>query len=474
MHSVDYTRVGAGERRQLVDGSIVYEGTTSRLRVVRASTSLGITIDVFDSAGSCVPLIATPLGSDLELIEEDGAGHIARFASFEALYRHGTISGIMLCGLLRASPITLTIHPDQAGSCYHIHIRWENPHPLPCRRLAHSWRLAPEYLPVQMRWPAEAGVVCSPLQAAFVQTDTYYCGLAPDPEEATCAALGARVVVDDDVRLESGVLPAGEGTATTPTGFSFAYTLSVDGRAQPGRGFQLLARQLGRSGALACAVAERVQSGPGVIPPLPQIPAARDWSPCHREGSPAEIAALARHYLSLAEQGDLYHLDTGLCWVDRLCLEQQVYEVPGGIPTGHLGSGPEWETVNRWAPELFFDAFRLSGRAEYIARGLAAFAALPENSRGALFTRLWRRYGDIYLHADFQEAIALGQADTVLPVFTEDGIELLIDTSIPRPRRLVIEGSRERYSLRVNGVLLGHFPSEELRAGITWPPAPPN
>ncbi|HEY3418843.1 MAG TPA: hypothetical protein VGM23_18365, partial [Armatimonadota bacterium] len=414
----------------------------------------------------------TPLGSDLELIEEDGSGSVARFASFEALYGQETITGIELVGLLQGIPIRLTIRPDQSGTCYHIQVHWENPHPLPCQRLAHSWRLAPDYLPVQVLWPRGAGdgTVLTPMQAAFVQSDSFFCGLTPDPEENTCPALGAQLQVSDDLRIDYGILHASE----IPAKLSFAYTLCVDGRALPGRGFQVLARQLGRSAALACAMPDESKRGTSVIPPLPHDPAGRDWSPCRREGSPAEIAALARHYLALAEDGDLYHLDSGLCWVDRLCLEQQIHEAPNGLPIGHLGGGPEWETVNRWAPLIFFDAFRLSGRAEYITRGIAALAALPANAQGAIFSRLWDRYGDIYLHADYQEAILLAQTGVILPVFTQDGIELLIDNDALRPLRLVVEGSRDCYDLRVNGTPFGNVSCAELRAGITLPLAPAN
>ncbi len=168
-----------------------------------------------------------------------------------------------------------------------------------------------------------------------------------------------------------------------------AYDLCLDARALPMQGFQQIVRLLGSREALILAGSMPATPLAGELPPLPPLPDTLDWIPFLYEGAPEAIAAWVHYALSLATQDDWHLLEDALCWLDRLCLHQRVFEVPGSEPLGAFGSGAAWQSTALWAPILLLQAFRLTGMLEYAYRAKAALrVARAGASAGARAARV--------------------------------------------------------------------------------------
>ena len=227
---------------------------------------------------------------------------------------------------------------------------------------------------------------------------------------------------------------------------------------------------LGNKEALAIAGGVAAVGHAGALPALPPVPDTANWIPLMREGSPEAIAAWVRYLLSQAEHGDWDLQEEALCWLDRLCFHQHVFEIPGGAPLGLVGSGDAWYVTSLWMPSLLLHAYRLTGMPEYAFRARAALCALAPADQARVIQQLSPRFGDIYLHADYGEAFALGPVEFHGALCTPNVISLEITRTLAdAPLTLVAEGVMEPCRLSVNGQMLGVILPEQFAAGIALP-----
>lgn len=460
------------DRRRVEHGSIICDNGAVRLRIVRPGASLVLVIDARDLQEQWVPLASTPADADIDFLDADGGEQSIRFHSYDPLEVDGRTCGIVLHGSLGNARVSLTsLLPDASTWSQHT-LEIHGLAHTDCRRLTQRWHLASEYLCAETSWPSRIihGDELAESPAAFQQAGPLFAALAPDLEEGDSSFLGVHSHIQDHPCLEYGVLTSDHRTLKLPETLKLAYALCLDARALPQRGFQQIVRELGSQEALAAAGGCATAPSTDALPPLPAVPDATDWLPFTYEGPALSIAALTQHLLLLAEQGDWHLLEDALCWLDRLCFHQRVFETPGGAPLGTIGSGPAWQPTALWMPVLLLHAFRLTGIFEYAHRALTAISALAPAEQALVMGQLAPTYGDIYLHADFQEALALGPVEILSAVCTPGAIWFELDGSAcSAPQRLVVDAADGAYTVTVNGHALGAISSAQLRAGLAIP-----
>lgn len=162
--------------------------------------------------------------------------------------------------------------------------------------------------------------------------------------------------------------------------------------------------------------------------------------------------------------------EEALRWLDRLCFHQHVFETPGGAPLGSIGTGAPWQVTSLWMPSLLLQAYRMTGMSEYAYRARAALSALAPEDQARVLQHLAPRFGDIYLHADCQEVIALGPVEIHAARCTPAAIALDLARTVPdAPLLLVAEGITAPCLLTINGESLGLLPPARFHAGIDLP-----
>jgi len=457
------------DRRNIEQGSIVCENSVLRLRILRPSSSLRLIIEARDQQDDWIPLAITPPEANPDFQDATGHPQSMQFYSYEPLLEDGNTYGIVMRGSLGEARITLTSTLCEASTWTQHRLDIEDIPQMPCRQLAQFWQLASEFLQTDIAWPTkllqEKQLVETP--AAFQQVGPFFVALVPDMEEGEASLFGLRCVPKDYAGLAYGVIDSGQMVLIPPRNMQLAYTLCVGARALPTQGFQEIVRLLGCQEALVLASGTLVEPLPGELPPLPASPETVDWVPFMYEGSPAVIAAWVQHLLSQAEQGDWHLLEDALCWLDRLCFHQHMFELPGSEPLGSIGSGAAWQVTALWAPILLLHAFRLTGILEYAFRAKAALSALPPADQAQVMHQLMPIYGDIYIHAEYQLTLALGPVDIHAVVSKPQDISIKFNRTRPQSQlRLVVTGTSEPCAITVNGEPLGVFPSADLCSGI--------
>ncbi len=460
------------DNRHIEHGSIVCENSVLRLRVTRPDSSLRLVIEARDLHDNWLPLASSPPEWHPDYLDADGLAQQMQFYSYDPLLADGATYGITMHGFLGEARITLTSTISEASTWTQHRLEIYDIPQMPCRQLAQCWQLAPAFLSADIAWPAkvlqQSQLVETP--AAFQQVGPFFVALVPDIEEGDAALLGLRSTLQEHASLAYGVIDSGQMVLIPPHGMRLAYTLCVDARALPLQGFQEIVRLHGSQEALALASGTLTAPLPGELPPLPALPDAIDWIPFMYEGSPGAIAAWVQYLLSLAEQGDDHLLEDALCWLDRLCFHQRVCELPGSDTLGSIGSGAAWQLARLWTPMLLLHAFRLTGMLEYAYRAKAALSALPPADQARMLHQLAPIFGDIYVHAEYQLALALGPVAIHAVTCKPQDIAVAFTRTQPHtPLRLVVTGAADFCTITVNAALLGVIPATQLSRGIELP-----
>lgn len=460
------------EKRQVRVGSIICENGFIALRVIRSGASLQLSLDALDAEGEKVSLLYAPAAGECRAVGEDGGELSLLFYAFDPVPGDGgETCGVKLLGTLGAHAVTLTALADQHGPWCQLRCEIRPRAPITLGRLRHCWRLLPEGAEPDIAWPRsgdEPGTAAG-APAAFFQIGPLFAALVPDPEDGDRRLFSLQDTGMPAAGLAYG-LTAADGIACGPGApCSFSYALCLDARALPECGFQEVVRFLGASPVLRMAALAPVAPRPARLPELPPAPDAAAWTPCRDEGTPAEMAAVARKALESAGEEDWATLERGLRWLDRLCLQQVTSAVVDGVPAGGFAGGG-WPPSAPWMPPLLLLAFRLTGIREYAERGVAALAALPDDERAGLLAALREGYGDLYLNIEYGEAVLLMPLDRFDFRLASGTVKLLIVREPgPEPLRLVVDGAQEAYVIQVNGEELGELPAIVLRAGILLP-----
>jgi len=438
---------------------------------LRDGASLGVRDDAREGSGQWQPMATTNAGADVVITGVHGDVDIARFVTFEPLQISGVTRGVRLNGYMGPLSVLFTTVMSQCGTWCHHRIEVSGSERIFCRSLTHSWNLTgfPERV-TDISWPPAPiyGFALAGNPAAFQQRESLLVALVADLDEGEPGLLQLQSHLRDEPRLEFGVATAEQHPLVLATPVRFAYTTCFDAHAQPEYGFQQVVRLLGNHDALTFATTSAdVLPRPGALPALPVLTDMEYQQPLLSEESPAAMVALVRHQLTLADLGDWYALEEGVRWLDRLCLEQHIYDVPGGSPFGAYGDGPAWRDASLWLPCLLFDAFRLTGSAEYAQRGIAALSALATEELALVLGHLRPRYGDLYVHADFARVLPFVGVEVNDTYISGNEIALELAPLIPgHTPLLVIEGSEPTYTVMINGCTLGEQTAANLRAGI--------
>lgn len=445
------------------------------LRVIRTGASLELSIDALDEAGERVSLRYAPSISSCQAASPTSEELALHFFAFDPLVGEGGACGVRLQGTLGPHPVTLIACPDPHGPWCRVRFDLHPREPLAVTRLQHRWHFEPEWADPDVSWPPQTvcGSQLSGHAAAFFQVGPLFSALVPDLEDGDSSRLRLQVDAADSLALDYGI--AVEDAALIPSDrpLQFSYAICLDTRALADSGFQQVVRLLGNHDALTSFSIVPQPTRPGELPPLPPVADDGGWAPFGREGTPAEIAALVRHYLARAADEDWHGLDLGLRWLDRLCLQQHLVEMPGGSPFGSFGLGADWTAAARHLPQLLLTAFRATGIQEYAYRALAAICALPEEDRAVLLCPLREEFGDIYLNTDFSNAVLLTPIDRFAFRLTPTAVKLQVTgTRTVDPLRLVVDGMQDELAVTVNGEHLGTLPAGVLREGIELPPSP--
>jgi len=463
--------VAGKERRHDEAGSIICENGHLRLRVFRIGRTLGISLDTPEAAHGTFSLGTG--GEELVWVNEAGVPQVGAFFAFDPVEVGGQTRGVSVHGHVGDAAATLTVVLDGMST-------W-------CRqrlsvtgltggvgRLTHSWRLQPDERCPEIVWPAApvtgAGLACCP--AALLQHGTQFAALAAEIDDEDPAPYGAEVQVTEGVSLGYG-LWQGAPTGWVPgTPLHLSCLLNLDVRALPGRGFQEVVRLLGSREELTLVGRSPVRPAAGPLPELTAAAPPAEWHPFVWEGVPAAIAAGVKHQLDRAAAGDWPALEDGLCWLDRLCLQQRLLGAPDDPALGVFGPDAKWRQITVWMPALLLQAFRLTGIPEYGFRAQAALHALPAAQQAAALAALRPRFGDLYAQADYGEFITLAGPEVTGAHFTPDGLALAVTPSPAYPTlRLVLDGTEPHYALTLNGLPLGTFPTTELSTGVEIPVA---
>jgi hypothetical protein len=420
--------------RRTAPETLLAETALLRARITSAGVH-GLALDALSDDGGWLPVLHAPTAGLITAIAADGTRTPARFFAFDPVAINGEVRGVSLLGTLGTAPLTLLILLDTAGTCLRVQATVEGTPP--GDTLEHAWPLSPVLADAPVRWPAKTRQA----PTAFVQRDTCFAALVPEEPVMT-------------VRARAGHAPALSAVSPlTPHGAlaTCSYHLCLDARALPGRGFQQVVRRLGASPAFSCMPRGVATPGAGSLPALPPLPGdAESWVPFAVEGSTSTLTALVREGMVRALLGDWSHLDDALYWLDRLILAP---------PVGATAA---------WLPVLLFEAFRLTGIREYAARGATLLSTLAPRVRRTVQAELSPNFGDIYVHMDVQEIVALQELDFLHASFTDDGVILDLLPCVPhRPLRLVLDGAESHYSLIANGHDYGALSAGQCLDGIT-------
>lgn len=460
------------DRRHFAEGSIICDNGVLRLRVVRPGSSLGLVIEARDLQQRWIPMASTPLDGHAEYLDAAGTSRPMHFYAYDPLLIGGVSQGIVLHGQLGEARLTLTTTLTDASTWTQHLLEIEDLVQIPCRQLVHCWQLAPEFDTADIAWPTTVlqadELVETP--AAWQQAGSFFAALVPDMEEDDSMLLALDNRQSEQAGFSYGIIGGTQEMPAPPSRLQFAYAMCLDARALPLRGFQEIVRMHGSKDALVVAGGTVAGRHAGDMPALPHVLNTANWLPFTCEGTPEAIAALVASLLAQMEQGDWFLLEDALCWLDRLCFHQHVFEIPGGIPLGSIGSGPAWYNTALWMPSLLLRAYRETGITEYACRARAAISALAAEDQARVLQQLFPLFGDIYVHADYQEAFALGSVEIHSAICTSEVISLEITgTEAGAPLTLVADGVMDDCLLTINGQSLGVISPTRFRAGISLP-----
>jgi len=449
------------ERRRSEDGSLICENGHLRVLVVRDGRSLGVVVQTRGIDMRWGSLAFASSGEDIHATGADGVDQAGFFFTFDPHQVDGVTNGVTLHGKLGDAALAFIVTLDEIGTWCGMRLTVSGA-PATCRRLTQQWRLLPDDMPPELCWPPTVirgeSLAFSP--AAFVQDGPIFAALVADLTEDDPSLYGLEVSASDPVCFEYGLW---DGLPATPV--QLAYSIGLDARALPERGFQQVVRLLGSRDELLLPDRCLALPGAGMLPELASPDGAEDWHPFLWEGTPEAMAATVRRKLAEAAAGDWQSLEDGLCWLDRLCLQQCACGTPGASNLGAFGPPEEWHAAAPWMSLLLMRAFTLTGIPEYAARGLAALNALPPAHQAVVLGHLRPIFGDLYALADFEELVSLSGPEVTAALFTPAGLELTVAPDLPR-FRLVLDGSDDAYTLSVNNKNLGAFDTATLRAGI--------
>ncbi|MHB9132531.1 MAG: hypothetical protein ACYDBB_15790 [Armatimonadota bacterium] len=450
----------AGQRRGELNGSIIFDNDALRLRVVPVNNSLGFVLEARGAELHWITLARMHTDHAVTRIAADGTHEAALFYAADPLEVHGFVVGATLSGRLGGDPVSLSLNVDPVNACCHFQVHITNHDAAPCRALTCHWLLSPSGGLEHVYWPQHALVGSELINtpAAFIQCGNHFIGLVPDIEEDE-RQLGLHLCLREQPELTFGLMASEESSLMSAREVRYGATMYFDVHALPSRGFQHLVRALGTHVGLSFAMASEASPVEMALPPLPDTSDASCWVPFIEEGSPEAIAAQVHACLRQADRGDFTALEHACCWLDRLCLHQYLYEVPGVASFGSIGQGPTWQSTALWMPILLLDAFRMSGIIEYANRGLLALCALPPADQSCVLGQLRPRFGDLYLNAEYGLALAVREIEVCQASFTPDKIELTLDVFTGQgPYLIVIEGVTTPLLLVVNGIECNECP----------------
>ncbi len=460
------------DRRHSEHGSIICENGVLRLRVIRPGSSLGLVIEARNMHEQWILLASTPPAGSADYLDDAGVAQEMRFYAYDPLLTDGQTHGIVMYGNLGEARVTFTSTLTDASTWTQHLLEIHDITPAPCRQLVQSWQLAPSFSCAEIAWPARVRQQRTLIEtpAAFQQVGAFFAALVPNIEEGDCSLLGVQSQVHGQASLSYGIIDNDQAPLIPPRNMKLAYALCLDARALPQRGFQEIVRLSGSQEALA--IADYTTGAPSAdqLPALPSVPDTADWIPFMYEGSPATIAAGVQYLLSLVAEGDWHFLEDALCWLDRLCFHQRVFELPGGDPLGSIGAGDGWQTTALWMPSLLLQAYRLTGILEYAYRAKAALSAMSPADRSCVLQQLSPVFGDIYVHLEYQNAFALGPVEIHSVIYGAGEIALELESPAKStPLTLIVAGMGEPCTVFVNGESLGILPPAQLQAGIPLP-----
>jgi hypothetical protein len=445
------------ERRRTDTGGILCDNDVLRLRVVSTPATLAMIIEARNANGAWTSLASTvPLAQGMP-------APALRCHVAEPLLEEGEVTGVRLSGTVEHTPVTLSVRLNPDSNWCQVQLGADSA----SSALSSTWYLAPEFGQPDICWPAPA---VDPLEApaAFYQAGAHFIAMLPpfddvSPRRDTLQCSGAEEMMALMFRHDL----EGDQAEVMPGRCQLTYALCADARALHCRGFQEIVRAQGTHDALLYMTPALGDDAQGDRPPLPAAPDTSGWVPFMTEGTPAQITAFVRHALTGVENAQWYLLDDALCWLDRLCFQQRIYETPGGLPFGSFSHGPSWEVAALWLPEVLLQAFRATGIAEYAYRAIAALAALPSHQYRPALGQLYEQYGDLYIHLDALAVFSLTGAEATQVAMLPNGLMLTVNAAqAGDPVRLVIDGSEDGYTLVINGECYGYLPITLLREGI--------
>jgi|GEM_PF-1831726 len=453
------------ERRRSEDGSLICDNGHLRVLVVRDGRSLGVAVQTRGLDMRWGSLAFTSSGEDIHATAADGDDQAGFFFTFDPLEIDGVTRGVTLHGKLGEAALSFVVTLDEIGTWCNMSLTVSGASAA-CRRLTQQWRLLPDDMQPELCWPATVtrGEALAFSPVAFVQDGPIFAAFVAEPAEDDPAIYGLEVSASDPVCFEYGLWD-GEHRGLPDAPIQLMYSIGLDARALPERGFQQVVRLLGSRDELLLPDRCLARPAAGMLPELASPDGADDWHPFRWEGTPEAVAATVRRKLAEAAAGDWQALEDGLCWLDRLCLQQCASGAPGASHLGSFGPPDDWHAAASWMPLLLMRAFALTGISEYAARALAALNALPPAQQPVVLGHLRPIFGDVYAQADFEEVVSLSGPEVTGAFFTPAGLELTVTPDLPR-FRLVLDGSDDIYTLAVNGKNLGAFDTAALRAGI--------
>jgi hypothetical protein len=395
------------DRRDIPTGSIICENAFLRLSVLQAHGTLGVSLEALQQEETICALLHLPEQTDFSAGDHAADGCTYQYHSYDPVEIHGETRGIQLHGQLGPHAINMTalLCPTSAWCTFHVAVCAEAP--MACAHLLQRWKFAEPAVTPDICWPPQP-IYAQQLTgnpSAFFQIGPIFAALVPDFEEGDCSQLGLRLAQQGHLTLDYGIMNPDDHVVTLGHSSRFAYSICLDARAIPLRGFQQVVRTLGNHDVLEAVMAGHAVAPPGVHLPFPALADDTGWQPFAEEGSYTEIATVCHHAFTRTGSEDWQLLDKGLYWLDRLCFHQHLVEIPGGAPFGSFGEGDAWSTVAHWMPELLLRAFRLTGISEYAYRGIAAIGALPSDEQMQVLGELHEEYGDIFINSDCGEAI---------------------------------------------------------------------
>ncbi len=365
------------DRRSITIGSILCETDVTRLRLLPDMGTMALMLETLDPTGTWLPMATSLTAPTLQVGASPDTAHPVNFYSWAPLHEDGITIGVCLTGTAGPWKLTYAITLGPWGTFSQHVLTLTSPTPAPVA-LHQRWQIPGLPAPLDVHWPPtpQQGIALTGQPGLLAQHAHYFAGLVPDLEDSDAEYLRVQCVAAPDAPVTFDI----QLTSPQPArSFRLAYALVLDARALPSRGYQQLIRWAGTADVLRI----------GVSPPapttraLPSFPlSATDldptWVPFGREGSPAALAQGIWTTFQAAHTDEWAGFDAGLCWLDRLCAQQVIVEVPGGPPLGTFtGADAGWVEVRVWLPVLLWGAFTLTGQDEYLYRCRVALAALP-------------------------------------------------------------------------------------------------